>query len=214
MEIYLNNNQKYYIDPKTNQIVYITDESGKLIYETDQFVDISYKSSVSLSRMLSNLYPYEFKFKSNKVNSIEGVIQALKHPEIDIQKLVLKYSGVDAYHTRGASSGPYKILYWMGEKMYRFDVEYQLFLNDLFLNLYYQNALFRKALDMVGDRCLLHSIGKVDPSITTLTVSEYIKRLNILKSNLLNLDEKVEELETLANELVDENVRIKKINTF
>lgn len=214
MELFHKNNQTYFIDPKTNEIVLLTNEHGKLIYETDKFVDISYQSMKSLPRMLSNLYPYDFDFEGNNAKSIEGVIQALKHPEIDIQKEVIQYAGVDAYHTRGATSGPYTTLYWMGEKMDRFGVDYQLFLNDLFLSVYYQSGLYRKAFEMIGNRIVLHSIGKTDPYVTTLTVDEYIGRLNILKNDMLDLQAKEVELHALANEFANKNTKIRKKLSF
>ena len=214
MHIYNQGNIKYYVEPDTNKVVYITDDDGKQRYVTKDFVDISYQSKESLARILSNLYPYHFDFKEHRVHSIEGVIQALKHPEIDIQKEVIQYAGVDAYHTRGATSGPYTTLYWMGEKMDRFGVDYQLFLNDLFLSVYYQSGLYRKAFEMIGNRIVLHSIGKTDPYVTTLTVDEYIGRLNILKNDMLDLQAKEVELHALAYEFANKNTKIRKKLSF
>lgn len=205
MHIYNQGNIKYYVEPDTNKVVYITDDDGKQRYVTKDFVDISYQSKESLARILSNLYPYHFDFKEHRVHSIEGVIQSLKHPEPEIQKLMMMYSGMDAYHTGGACEwDSNKPLYWMGKEMNRFGIEYQAFLSDLYLSAA-TNPLYIKALSMVGDRYLFHSIGSSDPFKTTLTVEEYLYRLNCLRQPPICFIPKKELMRTLDENLFERN---------
>ena len=63
---------------ETEDCIYFDDE---LVKDTEQkyaegekFINIGYNFKNSNSRILSNLYPMEFKFKGKKVNSIEGVL--------------------------------------------------------------------------------------------------------------------------------------------
>ena len=47
--------------------------------EGENFINIGYNFKNSNSRILSNLYPMEFKFRGKKVKSIEGVLQGIKY---------------------------------------------------------------------------------------------------------------------------------------
>ena len=67
----------------------IKDENGT-VWQTEDFINIGYNSKNSLSKILSNLYPYEFKFKGKKVASIEGVLQSLKYKDKKIQNKILR----------------------------------------------------------------------------------------------------------------------------
>jgi|LSQX01.1.fsa_nt_gb hypothetical protein len=204
---------KYYLNDDGN-CVNITDQDGKHIYFTDDFVDISYRSSNSVACLLSNLYPLVFNFKGYPVNSIEGVLQALKHKNFETQRLIFNYSGKDAYHTKAASflndwreTGT---LYFKNEAINRFSIGYQFLLNDLYLSAF-RNPLYASTLKYTGKRELLHSIGKTDPQETILTRKEYIERLLILRDYVLS-DVRVK-LNELSNEIVEDyqNAKLIKI---
>ena len=155
--------------------------------EGERFINIGYNFKNSNSRILSNLYPMEFKFRGKKVKSIEGVLQGIKYKDKKTQNLVLKYSGLDAYHTRGCNSldfwGDAGILYWQGKPMVRNSEEYQIFLDELYMSVL-KNPLYQRALLATGNKYILHHIGNPNPNETVLTRYEYENRLATLRAFL------------------------------
>ena len=153
--------------------------------ESENFINIGYNFKNSNSRILSNLYPMEFKFRGKKVKSIEGVLQGIKYKDKKTQNLVLKYSGLDAYHTRGCNAldfwGDAGILYWQGKPMVRNSEEYQNFLDELYVSVL-KNPLYQRALLATGDKYILHHIGNPNINETVLTRYEYEHRLNSLRA--------------------------------
>lgn len=157
---------------------------GKKTWETDDFINFGYNSKNSISKLLSNLYPITFKFRGKTCASIEGVLQGCKYKDKKLQNLVLKYYGLDAYHTRAINNpnfwGNDGILYWQGKAMKRDGEEYQQFLDELYFcaskNLIYKNALLA-----TGDKYLMHHIGRENIKETVLTRYEYELRLNSLR---------------------------------
>lgn len=164
----------------------VCDETQK-IWETNDFLNIGYNSKNSLSKMLSNLYPTSFKFKGKKVASIEGVLQSLKYKDKKIQNTILKYYGLDAYHSRGANStdfwGENGMLFWQGKPLNRHSEHYQTFIDELYICAS-KNPLYKKALLSTQNKYLLHHIGKDDASQTVLTRFEFEQRLNTLRDFL------------------------------
>ena len=165
----------------------IVEDSVKKYSEGEGFLNIGYNFKNSLGRVLSNLYPIQFKFRGKKVNSIEGVLQGIKYKDKKIQNLILKYSGLDAYHTRAANTddfwGNNGFLYWQGKPIKRDSNEYQLFLDELYLSAS-KNPIYKRALLATGDWYLLHHIGCEDISQTVLTRYEYELRVNSLREFL------------------------------
>ncbi|MBQ7798318.1 MAG: hypothetical protein IJ371_04270 [Clostridia bacterium] len=161
----------------------VQDETQKYA-EGDEFLNIGYNFKNSNSRILSNLYPMEFKFRGKKVKSIEGVLQGIKYRDKHTQNLVLKYAGLDAYHTRACNSldfwGNAGVLYWQGKAIQRKSEEYQIFLDELYLSAL-KNPLYKRALLASGNKYLLHHIGREDINETVLTRFEYESRLNTLR---------------------------------
>lgn len=180
--------RKYYIDDK-NKNVYITDKEGKRLYFTNDFVDISYFSKNSVSSALSNLFPYEFTFRGHQVKSIEAVLQSLKHSNPEVQSVIYNYFGKDAYHVRAASfANDWRNghnLYCGSQLIDRFSIDYQDLLNEIYLSAS-KNPLLVNILKCTDNRVLLHSNGINDPEETILTPREYIDRLTIIRSSLIN----------------------------
>ena len=159
----------------------IHNEKGTFIGACEKWIDIGYKINCSLSKLLSNLYPYEFDFKGFRLKSIESCFQALKFPDSEIQKLVFNYWGVNAYHLQGASSYNWKesgMLYWQGQQMDRNSKEYEDFVDELYISAI-QNPFYRQSLKN-ADRLLIHSIGKLSKTETVLTRYEYEQQINCL----------------------------------
>lgn len=180
------------LDKRENGDIYfdnilIEDTNKNKIAEGDNFIDISYTSKNSISRVLSNLYPITFTFRHKKVASIEGVLQGMKYKDKKMQNLIIKYFGVDAYHTRACNPNNSwetdGLLYWQGKTIIRNSKQYEEFLDELYLSAS-KNLIYRTALLSTGNKYLLHHIGETDSSKTILTRFEYEQRLNTLREYL------------------------------
>lgn len=162
----------------------LVQDENKKYSDGENFINAGYGFKNSVARGLSNLYPMSFKFRGKKVNSIEGVLQGIKYKDKKTQNHVFKYSGLDAYHTRGANAkdfwGNEGKLYWQGREMDRKSEEYQLFLDELYISAV-KNPLYKRILLATGDKYLLHHIGNEDINQTVLTRFEYEERLNSLR---------------------------------
>ncbi len=170
------------------------DDGENRIWETDTFIVVKYGAKNSLSRVLSNLYPIQFKFKHKNVNSIESVLQGIKYKDKQTQSKIFKYSGVDAYHTRVCNSfdfwGNNGLLYWQGKPIKRNQQEYQDFLDELYLSVF-KNPLYFRALVATNNKYLLHHIGRTDINETVLTRFEYESRLYALQKLANELKSKI-----------------------
>lgn len=162
----------------------LVEDEEKKYSEGSMFINIGYNFKNSLSKTLSNLYPMRFKFRGKWVNSIEGVLQGIKHQDKKLQNLVFNYYGIDAYHTRGSNTldfwGNTGILYWQGKPIDRQSEDYQIFLDELYLSAV-KNPLYKKCLISTGEKYLLHHIGNNNSTETVLTRFEYEQRLNALR---------------------------------
>jgi len=165
----------------------LVEDEEKKYPEGETFVNLGYNFKSSKSKVLSNLYPMEFKFRGKKVKSIEGVLQGIKYKDKKTQNLVLNYAGIDAYHTRACNEidfwGKKVVLYWQGKPMERNSKQYQDFLDELYISAS-QNPLYVRALISTGDKYILHHIGRDDPNETVLTRFEYENRINALREYL------------------------------
>ena len=159
-------------------------EFKHIAYEDDKIVNAGYISSGSqLSKVLSNLFPYEFWFRHYKVNSIEGIFQALKFKNKKSQKLVFKYSGFNANRIRACADYNWQeeqILYFQGKPLKRDSVEYESFVDEMYVSLL-QNPLFIQALKNANGKYIVHSMGIEDKTKTTLSRYEFERELNCLK---------------------------------
>ena len=181
------------LDVKEDNIYFnneLVEDAEKKYAEGEKFINAGYNFKNSISRVLSNLYPMQFVFRGKKVNSIEGVLQGIKYPNKKTQNLVLKYAGVDAYHTRACNEldfwGKKGILYWQGKPMDRHSEAYQLFLDELYYSAL-KNPLYMRALFATGNKYILHHIGRENPNETVLTRYEYESRLNSLREYIKTL---------------------------
>lgn len=172
----------------------LVDDGTNRVWEGENFILVKYGAKNSISRVLSNLYPMSFKFRSKKVSSIESVLQGIKYKNKKTQAKVFGYSGVDAYHTRACNSfdfwGNDGVLYWQGKPIKRESEDYQNFVDELYLSVF-KNPLYFRALIATGDKYLLHHIGRVDPKETVLTRYEYESRLYALQRLAKELKDKV-----------------------
>ena len=150
--------------------------------ESEDFINVGYKLKGSFSKTLSNLYPYEFKFRGKKVSSIESVFQGIKFKDKKAQNLMLKYSGLDSNNIRVATDYDWKVtgnLYWQGKEINRYSKEYDDFLDELYVSAI-SNPLYRGMLKNVN-KYILHSMGKKNKEDTVFTRYEFERMLNTLK---------------------------------
>lgn len=167
-----------------NQLV---EDENKKYSEGEDFINVGYNFKNSLSRVLSNLYPINFKFRGKWVSSIEGVLQGIKYKDKKKQNLVLKYAGLDAYHTRASNTSDFwgnsGKLYWQGKEIDRHSNDYQLFLDELYICAS-RNPIYKDSLLATGNKYLLHHIGNINKNETVLTRYEYESRINALREFL------------------------------
>ena len=150
--------------------------------ESEDFINVGYKLKGSFSKTLSNLYPYEFKFRGKKVSSIESVFQGIKFKDKKAQNLMLKYAGLDSNNIRVATDYDWKVtgnLYWQEKEVNRYSKEYDDFLDELYVSAI-SNPLYRGMLKNVN-KYILHSMGKKNKEDTVFTRYEFERMLNTLK---------------------------------
>lgn len=75
--------------------IIIKDENG-IVGESDKWINVGYSLRGKYPKLLSNLFPYKFKFKGYTLNSIESFFQGIKFKDKRMQKKLFKYSGKEA----------------------------------------------------------------------------------------------------------------------
>jgi len=165
----------------------IENEKKKKTAEGETFVNAGY-GFLGLARLLSNLYPWQFKFRGKTVASIEGIFQGIKYKDKKTQNLVLKYFGADAYYIRNCNNldfwGNFQILYWQGKPMQRDSEEYQSFMDEIYVCAI-SNPMFVRALKATEGRYILHHIGNDNQKETVMTRYEFEERLNCIRDFVL-----------------------------
>ena len=169
--------------------IIIKDEHG-VVGETDKWVNVGYSLRGMYPKLLSNLFPYKFKFKGYTLNSIECFFQGIKFKDKKLQKKLFKYSGKEALVLQRASLYNWKetgIIYWRGKEIKRDSDEYDNLIDELYIsaiqNEFYRNVIKNCKLPIV------HFIGEKSKSETVFTKYEFEYMLNCLHA-FLNRDEK------------------------
>lgn len=163
----------------------LINEKGEKLGETESWINVGYKLKGPYSKVLSNLFPYTFKFKGKTMRSIEGFFQGIKFKDIAMQNLVFTYYGLDASNIKIASDYDWKKdgnLYWQGKTINRFSKEYDDLVDELYISAI-QNPLYRNVLKNCN-KYILHSIGAETKEETVFTRYEFERQLNCLKDFL------------------------------
>jgi predicted NAD-dependent protein-ADP-ribosyltransferase YbiA (DUF1768 family) len=147
-------------------------------------MDVGSKKGYPASAV-SNFPAHPFTLDGVDIASMEGLLQALKNKNPEMQKAICQLSGMKAKR-KGFGKKWWRDgkLYWQGREMDRYGKEYQEFLDRAYLALYTQNEGARKALLATGNAVLTHSVGKNDPTRTVLTVQEFCSRLMWIRGML------------------------------
>ena len=144
-------------------------------------------SAVGIASDLSNFHDHAFVVDNGPCRSIEGLLQALKFSNEDVQRNVCNLAGREA-KLRGTDQNIIwqgnQTLFWRGQQIPRQSEEYQQFLDRAFLALFSQSDKFRDALQQTGQRVRRHSIGERNPARTCLTEREFVRRLSALRATL------------------------------
>ena len=137
----------------------------------DKAVDISSDGRYP-GAMLSNFAQYEFTFRGKRFLSMESLSQGLKFETAETQNGVFERVGVKA-KLRGKKRKWYlnQTLYWQGTPMKRDSEEYKNIVREAFYALA-ENIDFQQSLLATDSKRLYHTMGKSDPTRTTLTEEE------------------------------------------
>lgn len=163
--------------------------TGAFIPECDKWLNVAYQIKHSMSKLLSNLYPYEFEFRGFRLQSIESFFQATKFKDPNIQQLVFSYKGTDAYHIQAASSYRWQDtgnLYWQGTPVNRYGADYELLVDEAYISAA-QNPFYRQALKNVKKN-IIHSIGQASKDESIFTREEFEKQINSLSAFIKQID--------------------------
>lgn len=160
-------------------------KNGNKVGKTDKWINVGYRSKEDIAQMLSNLFPYKFKFKGKKFNCIENFFQGIKFKDKKVQNYVFEYFGTQAVHLKAATQYNWKengIVYWQGKPIKRDSKDYELLIDELYISAI-QNPIYRNVL-LNCDRPIIHSIGESEKNKTTFTRYEFEFQLNCLKDFL------------------------------
>lgn len=159
--------------------------SNGMIGEGDKWINVGYSLKGKFPKLLSNLFPYKFKFRGYTLNSIECFFQGIKFKSKKMQKKIFKYSGKEALVLGETTDYDWKesgYIYFMGKKILRDSKEYDDIIDELYISAI-QNEFYRGALK----NCklpIVHIIGESNKEDTTFTRYEFEYMLNSLRSFL------------------------------
>ena len=168
-----------------NEIFYcdgeILQQGEEIIGNSEKWINVGYKLKGPYSKVLSNLFPYEFTFRGKRMCSIESFFQGIKFKNKKMQDIVLKYSGLEANNIKVASDYDWKktgIIYWQGKPIKRDSKEYIELVDELYISAI-QNPLYRSVLKKC-DKDVIHSIGVDSKLETVFTRYEFEYQINCL----------------------------------
>ena len=133
---------------------------------------------------LSNFAPHHFVFDGVECASMEGLLQAFKTKNFEMQKEICTRIGRYAQITgRGHNWQRKQVLYWNGVEYPRKSEAYQELLTRAYDALFTSQS-FRDALTAAGNASFTHIHGRKNQNETVLTVREFIGQLNRLQLKL------------------------------
>ena len=159
------------------------------IDEVNKTLDIVAKGMYP-ANVLSNYKREEVPFFVDDIpcHSIEGFLQSLKTPDINLQRELCLKSGSSARHLgRMLTKDSWKksqILYWKGVPIARNSSEYMKLVKRAYTSRFEHSEEFRKALGDSRGYALLHTCGNNNQMDTVLTQDEFINILNSLRDEL------------------------------
>lgn len=147
-------------------------------------MDIGSKRSGPAGK-LSNFTPRPFVFRGVDVSSMEGLLQAFKFKDPEMQKHCCTLVGFKAKKFGSKKNWQTtQTLWWQGEPIKRDSEEYQQLLDDAYWALYTTNEKAKKTLLASGEANLIHSMGRSKINETVLTKQEFCSRLMKIRATL------------------------------
>lgn len=159
----------------------LQEKDDKPIGESDKWINVGYNLKGEYSKVLSNLFPYEFEFRGKRLHSIEAFFQGVKMKDVKLQNLVFQYSGIESNALKVAGDYDWQeegIIYWQGTPIKRDSSEYDELVEELYVSAI-QNPLYRSILKKIN-KPIIHSIGKENKNETVFTRYEFEEMLNSL----------------------------------
>ncbi len=135
---------------------------------------------------LSNFGRYSFVFDGIECVSMEGLLQAFKFKDVEMQKEICSLVGIAAKKKGESRNSIWQeslILWWQGKPYSRLGREYQKLLDRAYSALA-ENLNFRAVLLATGNAKLTHSVGEKDPGKTVLTEEEFCLRLTRIREEI------------------------------
>lgn len=164
--------------------ILIKDKNG-FVGESDKWINVGYSLKGAYPKLLSNLFPYTFKFKGKKLASIESFFQSIKFKDKKLQNKIFKYSGKEALVLKETTDYDWKInkkVYFLGKEIERNSKKYDDLVDELYIsalkNTFYRNAIKNCKLPIV------HIMGEEDKNNTVFTRYEFEFMLNCLHDYL------------------------------
>ena len=136
---------------------------------------------------LSNFAKRPFVFCDVACAGLEGILQALKCEDFEIQKEICALNGREAKR-RGLEFDNWKdsqCLWWSGMSFDRSGREYISLITDIYDAVYAQDSSFCEDLLTIGYEDICHSIGNPNMQDTVLTEVEMLYQLNRLRIQTL-----------------------------
>ena len=128
--------------------------------------------------------PHPFTIDGVECASMEGFLQSLKFPSMDMQEHVCTLVGRKAkFKGKKKKWWTTQTLHWRGNEMARGGEDYQKLLDRAY-DAMGENTKFQKALLASGNATLKHSMGKTNINETILTVREFCGRLEKIRTRL------------------------------
>ena len=137
-------------------------------------------------RKLSNFTARPFVFDGVQCACPEGILQALKYDNPEMQREICMLSGREA-KARGQERNEiwqkHQVLWWLGREYPRESSEYQGLLDRIY-EVLSRIPEFQDDLLATGEEILTQSIGEKDPKKTVLTEEEFCSRLMKIRKEL------------------------------
>ncbi len=146
-------------------------------------LDIKGNSVDPRSARLSNFTDRAFVFDGVTCCGLEGILQALKCADHEMQKHICNMGGREAKRA-GTDFNDWKesqILWWMGKPYGRSTVKYLDLITAIYDAAYEQDPTFKSDLLVTENEELRHTIGNPDVRDTVLTEVEMIYQLYRLR---------------------------------
>ena len=133
------------------------------------------------SNVLSNFWGNSFSYDGVLCKSMEGFLQALKHPDVEKQRQVCQCKGKKAKNMGTETWKVNQKVYWKGKAIDRHSLDFQDLINGAYKAMFEQSKPFHDALMLSRGKKLYHSLGMSNPYKTILTESELCSILTRLR---------------------------------